>query len=488
MLTTVQLWIDSLSPTTKARVLDGLTSEGVLEGRNYDEEKRNAGKPVEPPPEPEPIEVPASTVVVPNQIVTTVSRDVVTPVAPIQSVATPAMVVTGAASVVRNPFQWVSYSENYELALQYSMSYVSQTSVIPRSAPTDSPTYSETNITIPTRLWPYNTDFYLYPDSQRKQPYEYLQPQYPPLVNGPLQSYVPPPQQIEPPPRRTSAVNFHRYGRIPDHTSVDDVAPDAYPIVQQVGSSVVAPPESYRSAQTTGVTTGRPVSTTDTSPPFPPPVPQQQIQYTAAPQQYSTTVNTGRRQSKMAFHSYFRPVNVADTPPGGEGGPPQYGSPATQPEGAPRPITTTAPAPTAPFDTGRRPSKMAFHTYFRPTNDPTTPADGPSQPFPPIAQPVQAPGVGIPLSSQVVQSPADISRPYPGSQSVQPPPSGTSIPSQPGPPPLVTGNPWASESTQQQVPPQSYPPPVQDMRSLSLDSGRRPSAMTFHKYFQADHS
>jgi hypothetical protein len=426
-------------------------------------------------------------------------------VAPIQSFGTAAMVVNAAASVVRNPFHWVNYSEIYDLAQQYGP--MSDTTLTTRSVPTDiyttEPTYTDQIITIPTRLWPYNTDFYLHPDSQKQQPYEVIQPQYTPLqytplVNGPLQSYVPPPQQIEPPPRRTSTVAFHSYGRIPDHTSVDDVAPDSFPIVQQVGSYVVAPPESSRHAQAPVVTTARrtsmnfntyfrPVSATDTAPQFPPPVQQQETQYTAEPQQTTTSFNTGRRESKMAFHSYLRPVNVPDTP-AGEVGSPQYVSPNPQPEGAPRPIATTETAPGAPFNTGRRESKLAFHTYFRPTNDPNTPAEGPSQPFPPVAQSVQAPVVGTPQPVQTVQPPI-MGTPLPA-QPVPPSVARMPYPSPPVQPPIVTGNPWASQPVQQQVPPVPPPsnPPVQEMRSLSLDSGRRPSTMTFHKYFQADHS
>ena len=491
------MWIESLNPTpeVKARVLDGLTSEGVLEGRNYDEEKRNAGKPAPIEPDMEPVQLPPPTQV------TMVSREVEQPVVQLQTFASTAMVISAAATVVRNPFHWVNYSENYEMAQQFA--HMTYTRSEPTSTPNDS-IHTEETITLSGRLWPYNTDFYLHPESQRQDSY-LMHQQYLPLLNGPSQTYVPeeqrieapqtyvppqtyipqqkqiepyvppqtyvpPPQQTEPPQRyippqtyvppqqpietdtrRKSKVAFTSYGRIPDHTSVDDVAPETIPIVQQVGSYSVAPPESSRSVQQPLVnadqrnsrmnynTSVRPVSTTEESPRFPPPAQREVSPYVAPQQQTSTSFNTGRRPSKMAFHSYFRPVNEPATP--GQEGAPQYSSAIPQSRGAPQPVYATEQAPTTPYNSGRRPSKMAFHTYFRPTNEPDTPNEGPSQPFPSVQQQVQARF------------------------------TGTAPPNQPTPP---------------IQPPQSYP--VQEMRGLSLDSGRRPSGMQFHRYFQADHS
>ena len=42
MFATVKLWVDSIPPDKKPRVLDGLTREGVRQGRHHDDEKRKA--------------------------------------------------------------------------------------------------------------------------------------------------------------------------------------------------------------------------------------------------------------------------------------------------------------------------------------------------------------------------------------------------------------------------------------------------------------
>src|SRR5947207_1353073 len=39
MFATVKLWVDNIPIDKKARILDGLTSQGVRQGRNHDDEK-----------------------------------------------------------------------------------------------------------------------------------------------------------------------------------------------------------------------------------------------------------------------------------------------------------------------------------------------------------------------------------------------------------------------------------------------------------------
>jgi hypothetical protein len=208
MFATVKLWIDSVPVDKKPRILDGLTREGVRQGRHHDDEKRKAEQGILP------TQTGLSRTVVVGGVSQTPSlfpstiggisgMAAVSASTAISSRAISGMASTsgmaGASVTTTSPgYRGIygdnvdgsyDYSHNYHLAQLYATTaFQAQSSYSvtqQRSGPVNAPSYAqgvgnptpgtETNTSTPgvMRLWPYNMDYYLKRDMDgpRQQSY-----------------------------------------------------------------------------------------------------------------------------------------------------------------------------------------------------------------------------------------------------------------------------------------------------------------------------
>lgn len=203
MFATVKLWVDNTPVDKRARIFEGLTSQGVRQGRHHDDEKRKAEQQIAVQQQA------AFSTTFATTGSSSLSRSVnagVVNQAPVNPLAFASRAISDNLDL-HNPDD---YSHNYRLAQMYATSsFQAQTSystVTQRSEPYAS-TYTQSTVVTSTpvvttstasrviRLWPYNTDYYLQRDteSQSQQSYpgipgQQMSPPYNPQ-EGPYQTY-----------------------------------------------------------------------------------------------------------------------------------------------------------------------------------------------------------------------------------------------------------------------------------------------------------
>jgi hypothetical protein len=181
MFATVKLWVDNIPVDKRARIFEGLTSQGVRQGRHHDDEKRKAEQQIA-------IQQQAAfSATLATSSSPSLSRGVnvgivsQTKINPLASVSR----VIRDDGVRHGP---EDYSYNYHLAQLYATSsfqaQASYSTVSQRSEPYVS-TYTQNTIVASTpvaststpsrviRLWPYNTDYYLQRDTETQQQQSY---------------------------------------------------------------------------------------------------------------------------------------------------------------------------------------------------------------------------------------------------------------------------------------------------------------------------